>query len=130
MLYEVITGRLTYLYALFYNSLETRQEWLDLALHGADFIDKYGFDIDGRAFYDRTRVGQLMSRAIGDVDEIRFFAGIVLGDILNLFVLLTGIYAIMFSIHAGLAALFLLPIPVLVITSYSIHYTKLYDSLG
>ncbi len=36
------------------------------------------------AFYDRTRIGQLMSRVIGDVDEIRFFAGVVIGDALNL----------------------------------------------
>ena len=57
---------------------------LDLYLH----LQRLPF-----SFYDRTRIGQLMSRAIGDVDEIRFFAGIVIGDIINLIVLLTGIYA-------------------------------------
>jgi N-acylglucosamine 2-epimerase len=51
-------GRFTYLYALFYNAIEKKQEWLDLAFHGADFIDKYGFDIDGRAFYEVTRDGR------------------------------------------------------------------------
>jgi len=71
------------------------------------------------AFYDRIRIGQLMSRAIGDVDEIRFFAGIVIGDIINLLVLLVGIYGIMFSIHAGLAALFLIPIPILFVVAYA-----------
>jgi ATP-binding cassette subfamily B protein len=70
------------------------------------------------AYYDRTRTGQLMSRLIGDVDEIRFFAGIVIGDVINLVVLLVGIYATMFSIHAPLAALFLMPIPVLFVVAY------------
>ncbi|WP_119072876.1 ABC transporter ATP-binding protein [Aggregatilinea lenta] len=70
------------------------------------------------AYYDRTRTGQLMSRLIGDVDEIRFFAGIVIGDAINLVVLLVGIYATMFSIHAPLAALFLVPVPILFGVAY------------
>ncbi len=70
------------------------------------------------SFYDRIRIGQLMSRAIGDVDEIRFFAGIVIGDVLNLIVLLVGIYGIMFSRNAGLALIFLLPMPVLFVIAY------------
>jgi ABC-type multidrug transport system fused ATPase/permease subunit len=70
------------------------------------------------AFYDQTRIGQLMSRAIGDVDEIRFFAGIVMGDVLNLIVLLTGIYTIMFSISVRLALIFFLPMPLLFVVAY------------
>ncbi|MBN1202286.1 MAG: ABC transporter ATP-binding protein [Anaerolineae bacterium] len=70
------------------------------------------------AFYDRTRIGQLMSRAIGDVDEIRFFAGIVIGDVINLIVLLVGIYTIMFSASARLAVIFVLPMPVLFVVAY------------
>ncbi|MBN1563110.1 MAG: ABC transporter ATP-binding protein [Anaerolineae bacterium] len=71
------------------------------------------------SFYDRIRIGQLMSRAVGDVDEIRFFAGIVIGDIINLIVLLVGIYGIMFSINAELAAIFLIPIPLLFWVAYA-----------
>jgi ATP-binding cassette subfamily B multidrug efflux pump len=70
------------------------------------------------SFYDRTRIGQLMSRAVGDVDEIRFFAGVVIGDVINLLVLLVGIYAIMFDINAPLAAIFVLPMPVLFTVAY------------
>ncbi|NDJ79239.1 MAG: ABC transporter ATP-binding protein, partial [Chloroflexi bacterium] len=70
------------------------------------------------AFYDRTRIGQLMSRAIGDIDEIRFFAGIVIGDVINLLVLLVGIYGIMFTISVQLTLLFLIPLPVLFIIAY------------
>ena len=70
------------------------------------------------SFYDRVRVGQLMSRGIGDIDEIRFFAGIVIGDMINLVVLLTGIYAIMFSISARLTLIFLIPMPLLFVVAY------------
>lgn len=70
------------------------------------------------SFYDRTRVGQLMSRGIGDIDEIRFFAGIVIGDVINLLVLLTGIYAIMFSTSVRLTLIFLIPLPVLFVVAY------------
>lgn len=70
------------------------------------------------AFYDRIRIGQLMSRTIGDVDEIRFFAGIVIGDAINLVALLISIYAIMFSISPPLALIFLLPMPVLFTVAY------------
>jgi|AMZC01.1.fsa_nt_AMZC01002675.1_17 ATP-binding cassette subfamily B protein len=70
------------------------------------------------SFYDRTRIGQLMSRTIGDVDEIRFFAGVVIGDAINLVVLLVAIYGIMFSRNATLAAVFLLPLPVLFAVAY------------
>ena len=65
-----------------------------------------------------TRVGQLMSRGIGDIDEIRFFAGVVIGDIINLVVLLTGVYGIMFSISTRLTLLFLIPLPLLFVIAY------------
>jgi ATP-binding cassette subfamily B protein len=70
------------------------------------------------AFYDRTRVGQLMSRVIGDVDEIRFFAGVVIGDALNLLILLVGIYAYMFSVDWRLTLIFLIPMPFLFVVAY------------
>ena len=38
-------GRQTLLYARAYCEIEPRQEWLDLALNGIDFIEKYCFDI-------------------------------------------------------------------------------------
>lgn len=70
------------------------------------------------SFYDRVRVGQLMSRGIGDIDEIRFFAGIVIGDVINLILLLAGIYTIMFSISVRLTLIFLIPLPLLFIVAY------------
>ena len=110
---------------------------LALARAGINFGQRYGTQWLGRkiayairldlfthlqrlpfAYYDHARTGQLMSRLIGDVDEIRFFAGIVIGDAINLIVLLVGIYGTMFSINAPLTAVFLIPVPVLFIIAY------------
>jgi N-acylglucosamine 2-epimerase len=41
-----------------YNEVERKKEWLDLAKHGIDFIDRYGFDKDGRMFFHLTREGK------------------------------------------------------------------------
>jgi N-acylglucosamine 2-epimerase len=51
-------GRFTWLLATLYNTVERRDEWLDLAKHGIDFIRKYGFDTDGRMFFVVTREGK------------------------------------------------------------------------
>ncbi len=52
------TCRFTWLLANLYNTVEQRQEWLDLAKHGIDFINKYGFDEDGRMFFQVTQDGR------------------------------------------------------------------------
>ena len=46
-----VMGRFAWLLARLYNTLEARDEWLELAQHGIAFIRKYGFDNDGRMFY-------------------------------------------------------------------------------
>ncbi len=51
-------GRFTWVYATLYNEIEQRQEWLDLAKHGVDFLYKYGFDTDGRMFFIVDREGK------------------------------------------------------------------------
>jgi N-acylglucosamine 2-epimerase len=53
-----ITGRFTWVLATMYNEVEQRQEWLDLAKHGADFLIKHCFDTDGRMFFQMTREGK------------------------------------------------------------------------
>jgi N-acylglucosamine 2-epimerase len=53
-----IQGRFTWTMARLYNSLERRDEWLDLARHGIDFITRHGFDTDGRVFFAVTRDGK------------------------------------------------------------------------
>jgi len=53
-----VEGRFAWLLARLYNTFEKKQEWLELAKHGIDFILKHGFDSDGRMFYLVTRDGR------------------------------------------------------------------------
>ncbi len=53
-----VMGRISWVLARLYNELEKREQWLELAKHGVDFIKKYGFDEDGRMFYAVTRDGR------------------------------------------------------------------------
>jgi len=46
-----VIGRTVWIYSTAYNKIEKKQEWLDFAAHGVDFIMKHGFDSDGRMFY-------------------------------------------------------------------------------
>ena len=52
-----IICRTVWMYATCYAEIERNPEWLDFARHGYEFIDKYGFDGDGRMFYSVTREG-------------------------------------------------------------------------
>jgi len=51
-------ARFTWLLATLVNTVERRDEWLDLAAHGVDFIRRHGFDDDGRMFFIVTRDGR------------------------------------------------------------------------
>lgn len=53
-----VIGRLTWLMSLLYNDVEKRDEWLEAARHGIEFLEKHCFDIDGRMFYEVTRDGR------------------------------------------------------------------------
>lgn len=53
-----IQGRTAWFFAHMYNEVEPKQEWLDLAHHGIQFIRSHCFDKDGRMFYLVTRDGQ------------------------------------------------------------------------
>ena len=51
-------GRFTWLLAHLYNTVEQRDEWLQLAKHGIDFLRNFCFDDDGRMFFSLTREGK------------------------------------------------------------------------
>jgi N-acylglucosamine 2-epimerase len=53
-----IHGRFVWLLSTLYTTVEPKEEWLELAKHGLDFLRKYGFDSDGRMFFAVTREGQ------------------------------------------------------------------------
>ena len=68
-------------------------------------------------FFDRQQTGQLMSRATVDLQAVRFFLGYGLVFILQsaLTILLAG--AAMFVVQPGLAAVSLIPVPIVVFVS-------------
>lgn len=53
-----IQGRATWLLSTLYNTVEKKQEWLDGAKLGYDFLNKYCFDEDGQMFFHVTRDGK------------------------------------------------------------------------
>ena len=53
-----IHGRFVWLLSELYNKAEKKNEWFSLAKHGIEFIDKYGFDSDGRMYFLLTKEGQ------------------------------------------------------------------------
>lgn len=53
-----VLGRVIWMWSRFYNEVEKRQEWLDVAAHGIDFMLKHAFDKDGRMFFRVTREGK------------------------------------------------------------------------
>jgi len=53
-----IQGRAVWTLSTLYNTVEKKQEWLDGARLGYEFLNKYCFDTDGRMFFHVTRDGQ------------------------------------------------------------------------
>ena len=53
-----IQGRATWLLATLYNTVEKKQEWLDGARSGYEFLNKHCFDADGQMFFHVTRDGR------------------------------------------------------------------------
>ena len=53
-----IQGRATWLLSTLYNTIEKKQEWLDGAKKGVDFLLKHCFDTDGQMFFHVTRDGK------------------------------------------------------------------------
>ena len=51
-------GRCAWVLATLYNTLEPREEWLSGALSCLEFLERHGFDEDGRMFFLLTRDGR------------------------------------------------------------------------
>ena len=49
-------SRFTWLLAILYNTLENRPDWFELVKHGIGFIGKYGFDGNGRTFFQANYI--------------------------------------------------------------------------
>jgi N-acylglucosamine 2-epimerase len=53
-----VQGRAAWMLSTLYNTVETRQEWLDGARQGIEFLQQHCFDEDGRMFFHVTRDGR------------------------------------------------------------------------
>ena len=73
-------GRFTWLLGELYNNVEPREEWLELAKHGAEFLDQYCFDpADGRMWFHLTREGRPIRKRRYAFSES--FAAIAYGEL-------------------------------------------------
>ena len=52
-----LQGREVWLFAMLYNRVEKRQEWLDCAIQGAEFLKKYGHDANLNWYFSLDRQG-------------------------------------------------------------------------
>ena len=53
-----LQGREVWMFSMLYNKVEKRQEWLDAAILGAEFMKKYGHDGNLDWYFSVTREGQ------------------------------------------------------------------------
>jgi N-acylglucosamine 2-epimerase len=73
-------GRFTWLLGELYNNVEQRPEWLELAQHGARFLDAHCFDAaDGRMWFHLTREGAPLRKRRYAFSES--FAAIAYGEL-------------------------------------------------
>src|SRR5690606_27715824 len=54
--------RQVWCFSMLYNTVEKKQEWLDVALHGADFLIKNGRDSEGNWFFSLNREGKALTQ--------------------------------------------------------------------
>ena len=73
-------GRFTWLLGELYNNVERREQWLDLARHGASFLDQFCFDAsDGRMWFHLTKDGKPIRKRRYSYSEC--FAAIAYGEL-------------------------------------------------
>ena len=53
-----LQGREVWMFSHLYNNIERKQEWLDMALSGATFLEKHGRDQNGNFYFSLTRTGK------------------------------------------------------------------------
>ena len=57
-----LQARQVWLFSMLYEKCKPRQTWLDMALHGAAFLEKYGRDSNGHWYFSLNRVGQPLTQ--------------------------------------------------------------------
>ncbi|NQS89611.1 AGE family epimerase/isomerase [Patescibacteria group bacterium] len=69
-------GRETWLFAKLYNTVEKREEWLQAAKIGADFIKKYAFDWNERVYFRVSREGKPIYKPWSIFSEVFVIIGL------------------------------------------------------
>jgi N-acylglucosamine 2-epimerase len=57
-----LQGREVWCFSYMYTNIQQKQEWLDMALHGADFMEKYGRDENGDWYFSLTAAGKPLTQ--------------------------------------------------------------------
>jgi ATP-binding cassette subfamily B multidrug efflux pump len=88
------------------------------------------------AFHDKARIGDLMSRATGDISETERFTGVGLMDLLATILLLIGVVIAMLLEDALLALWVMIPLAILVVAAIRFGasmrpmFKKIQDQMG
>jgi N-acylglucosamine 2-epimerase len=53
-----LQAREVWMFSSLYNNVEQKKEWLDMALHGAEFLKKHAKDSDGNWYFSLNRQGE------------------------------------------------------------------------
>ena len=56
--YVWLLARQVYTFAFFYNNIEKNENWLKIAINGAEFLKKYGRDSEGNWYFSLTKEGK------------------------------------------------------------------------
>ncbi len=67
------------------------------------------------AYFDRTKTGEILSRITGDLRQVGSTAHLMPEALVEIALMLTGSFAVMFSLNAALAAWTLLPVPFILV---------------
>lgn len=57
-----LQARQVWCFAMLCNQVDKKQEWLNFAIHGADFLEKYGRDSEGNWYFSLTREGKPLTQ--------------------------------------------------------------------
>jgi ATP-binding cassette subfamily B protein len=96
----------------FYGEWLSNRAGYDLRNHFYQSIQRLPF-----AFHDKARIGDLMSRATGDISETERFLGVGLMELLSTLTLLVGVVAALVGESPRLALYVLIPLSVLVMAA-------------
>jgi ATP-binding cassette subfamily B protein len=99
-----------------------QQRWLEVACQNVAYDLRNDLQIKltdlSFSFHDRTETGQLLSRAIQDVERIRFLTGRATWRVVDALALMAGTGAVLVWMSPALAVLVLLTMPLLVHRGY------------